>query len=802
MEFVQREPAPPPGQGLGAQAVPVDGNNNAMVPRDPFIPRAPEEQIPSDEIELFDGVKDPLPQKPPTSDKAQREREAEKKRHRTLIGTLDDEGERQREERQQSQTDDDYYHHLQWTAEQARVLASRGQAPLVFNVARGTIDWMCGTERRLRKDWKIRPREKSDEAGAELKTKVVKYVSDVNLLPWHMSGAAKQMFTSGLGWMEAGVNTDPEREMIYVGSEDWRRIFRDSRGREFDQEDWRFTHRRKILDLDYAQALLPRGARHLANVAGRWGVNDEEQDDVWYLGERLTNANSMQWAGTNTGIFGDGYTLRSAGSAVFDYGRRRSVEVLESWYRVPMAVKVFAGGPLYRKIVNPADPRHQQLLQDRHPVYETVKQQMRVMVGTRYEPIWDGPSPYNHGRFPLIPMWGYRRGRDGMVYGAMRGMRDPQDDLNKRRSKALAHLSSNKVIFKQGAFEDIEDARQEIARTDGMIEVVGEISDIKIVDPSQQTQQNMEMAMADEEHIRNSGGVTGENLGQNTSAQSGKAIIAKQEQGSMVTYELFDNYFLCFKLLGQQVLANIEQFCNQEWTIRIDPAGMKPAEWVTVNKFDPATGTYKDDITAAQADFIVDQQDYRATLTQSAMQSMFELLSSLATFAPQVVLNLLDLVVDSADVPGKEEWVARIRKMTGQRDPTKPPTPEEIAADQKQQAKQAMIEGIEIGTAQAKMDELKAKINGTNAKAVLDRLSGLMAAMETVALAATMPGLAPAADATAMSAGFEDQTPATPIVGEPPAAPPQAPVLPGPDSPEPGSTLPPADGAQPPMPPV
>ena len=48
-------------------------------------------------------------------------------------------------------------------------------------------------------------------------------------------------------------------------------------------------------------------------------------------------------------------------------------------------------------------------------------ERLRVMVGTRYEPIWDGPSPYNHGRFPLIPMWGYRRGRDGMVYGAMRG---------------------------------------------------------------------------------------------------------------------------------------------------------------------------------------------------------------------------------------------------------------------------------------------------------------------------------------------------------------------------------------------
>ncbi len=268
----------------------------------------------------------------------------------------------------------------------------------------------------------------------------------------------------------------------------------------------------------------------------------------------------------------------------------------------------------------------------------------------------------------------------------------------------------------------------------------------------------------------------------------------------MVTYELFDNYFLCFKLLGQQILANVEQFCNQEWTIRIDPAGMKPAEWVTVNKFDPATGQYKDDITASQADFIVDQQDYRATLTQSAMQSMFELLSNLATVAPQVVLNLLDLVVDSADIPGKEEWVARIRKMTGQRDPTKPPTPEELAADQKNAQEQEMIKGIEIGTAKAKMEELISKINGNNAKAVLDRLSGLMAAMETVALAATMPGLAGAADSTAMSAGFEDQTPATPIVGEPPAAPPQAAPMDPAATPEVTSALPPADGAQ--MPPA
>jgi hypothetical protein len=175
-------------------------------------------------------------------------------------------------------------------------------------------------------------------------------------------------------------------------------------------------------------------------------------------------------------------------------------------------------------------------------------------------------------------------------------------------------------------------------------------------------------------------------------------------------------------MAGQRRMANIEQFCNQEWTLRLDPQGMRPAEWITVNKFDSRTGQYVNDITAGQVDFIVDQQDYRATLTQAAMDSMFELSRQMATFAPNVVLNLLDLVVENADVPGKEEWVARIRKMTGMRDPSKPPTPEEMQADQENAAKQQRIEEVNIQTAEAKLGELKSKINKTNADRVLSNL--------------------------------------------------------------------------------
>jgi hypothetical protein len=771
--FTQRAPYPSQeeldasrGMMPSPEATPVptpdDPATMGMVPRDPYIaPKPGEGAEATDKVDLFkaDNAR-------PSEDA--RVPEIVQRRHATLMSCLEEEGQRQAEERHQAQIDDDYYHHQQWTPEEARVLQDRGQAPLVFNESRGAIDWLTGTERRLRKDYKIRPRERNDEQGAELKTKVFKYLEDVNLAPWHRSRAFKQMVTSGLGWLEESLHLDPEKELIYSGSEDWRRIFRDSRAREFDLSDCRYLIRRKIVDLDYAVALLPKMARHLAAIAGRWGTEDEEHDDVWYLGQKLTSAHHAQWADGNDGIFGEDYTVRRSGSA-WDYGRRNSVELLETWYRVPEVVKVFADGPAFRKIVNPADPRHQQLVNDRWACYETVKMRMRCMVGTKYQAGHDGPSPFSHGQFSLIPMWGYRRGRDGLVYGSMRGMRDPQDDLNKRRSKALFALSAQRTFFKDGSVEDPEELRSEVARVDALIKVEGDINNVRVEESMKmdQVRGNLELAQANIEHIRNIGGVTGESLGHDTNAQSGKAIIAKQEQGSLVTYELFDSYFLAFKLAGQIRLSNIEQFCNQEWTLRIDPQGARPAEWVTVNKLDPRTGQYLNDITAAQADFIVDAQDYRATLTQAALQQMFELLGSMAQFAPQVVLSLLDLVVDAADVQNKEEWVARIRKLNGQRDPSKPPTPEEMAADQANAAKQQRMEEITIETAQAELDVLKSKVTDTNAAKVLKNVQGLLAAIEAAVQVTGMPGAAEPADLIARSAGFVDETPATPLIGSP-----------------------------------
>lgn len=718
----------------------------------------------------------------------------QKRRHAILMECMSEERDRQQEERIQAAIDEDFYDHLQWRQEDAAVLIERGQAPLVFNEARQTIDWLSGMEKRMRKDYKILPREKGDEKSAEIKNEVVKYTDDVNLTQWHRSKAFKQAALSGLSWLEEGVNTDPGAEIIFSGSEDWRNVYRDSRCRNFALEDARYLFRRKVTDLDYALALLPKAADHLRVIASTDETVDD--DDIWYLGERLTGASDIlnedglpsNWRDRRA-YLGGGYT---------DKGRRTSAELLECWYRVPETVQVFDAGPLQGKIYNPAEMGHQQLKTDGHRMYATVKMRMRVMVATKDQPLWDGPSPFKHNRFLLVPLWGYRRYRDGMAYGVMRGMRDLQEDVNKRASKALWLLSSNRVVAEENAVADVEEARVEAARADGWISVKPG-KKLEFVKPMAEIQGNLEMMDRNVSSIRNMGGVTDENLGRGPASQSGIAIERKQDQGSLTTGELFDNRLLATKIAGQLRLSHIEQFMTAKKAIRIVGEG-RPMEWLEINTVNPDTGEMVNDLTAQEADFIVSEQDYRESYARAALEQMMELLGNIATYAPQVVMAVLDLVVDSAEIKNKDEWITRIRKLNGQRDPTKAITAEEQQKAFADAQKQALMDKMAMRELELNLDKLAKEVGKLDADAIAQRVQGMMTALQAAQVIAVAPAIAPVADEISRGAGFKDQQGEDPNLPQP--AMPEQPMQPPPGAMQdpmqaPAEAMPPQGAPQP-----
>jgi hypothetical protein len=300
-----------------------------------------------------------------------------------------------------------------------------------------------------------------------------------------------------------------------------------------------------------------------------------------------------------------------------------------------------------------------------------------------------------------------------------------QQDLNKRASKALFMLNTNQVIADEGAVDDWDVMRDEVDRPDGVI-IKKPGRELEIRRDTEAANGQIEMMQLAATSIQKSAGVAQENMGRQTNAVSGEAIKARQLQGSVVTTEPFDNLRLATQVQGEKQLSLIEQWYTDAKVIRL--TGAKNAiEWVKVNTPEvQADGSVRvlNDITASMADFVVSEQDYAGTLRQV----MFENLNQLAArFPPEIGLRVMTIAMDFSDLPNKDEIANQFRKLTGERDPSKPPSAEEEAQAQAQAMQQAQALELQRQMALAALDEQRAKVRETNAKAA--KLEAEVAAM-------------------------------------------------------------------------
>ncbi len=646
--------------------------------------------------------------------------EAARRELRQLLEWYYYEKERQSLNRLDMAMDCDFYDNLQWDPEDAAVLRERGQMPLVYNEVAPMVDWLIGTERRTRVDWRVLPRAEDDVELADTKTKVLKYVSDLNRVQFLRSRAFADAVKAGVGWMDDGVRDDPTADILYSKYEDWRCVLWDSNAYEHDLSDARYLFRWRWVDEDVALLMFPDRADAIRQAVeeGTHLTTDGWEEETWYTAHDLHSV--------KTGM------LYAAGVGQLADARRRRVKLIEAQYRKPARVKIVEDGPLRGAIFNPADRALADTVgRSGSMIVDKLMMRVHIAVFTETRLLGLGPSPYRHNRFSLTPIWCYRRSRDRLPYGAIRRVRDIQQDINKRASKALFMLNSNQILAEEGATEDWESLRDEADRPDGVVVYrAGRKLEIRRdTDAATGQIQMMELAMRG---IQRSGGVADENMGRQTNAVSGKAIEARQLQGSVVTTEPFDNLRLATQVQGEKQLSLVEQWYTQEKVIRL--TGAKGAlEWTRINQPElqpDGSVRWINDVTASMADFVVSEQDYAGTLRQV----MFENLNNLAArLPPEVSLRVLTIAMEFSDLPNKDEIAEQIRKITGDRDTSKPMTPEEEAAAQEQAAAQTEAMQLQREAARAALAEQQAKVREINARAA--KLEAEVTAMGTDAKA-------------------------------------------------------------------
>jgi hypothetical protein len=163
--------------------------------------------------------------------------------------------------------------------------------------------------------------------------------------------------------------------------------------------------------------------------------------------------------------------------------------------------------------------------------------------------------------------------RDNERYGLVRELISPQDEINKRRSKALHLLSVDQTIAEQGAVQDPQKTRRERAKPDGYVEVApGALTDgrIKFETRTDLAQGHMQLLQETKNEIDMiAGNIALQGNALNKGAASGKAIIASQQGGAMEIAPLIDNLRHMDIRVFRAVWARVRQYWTSEKWIRV-----------------------------------------------------------------------------------------------------------------------------------------------------------------------------------------------------------------------------------------
>ena len=155
--------------------------------------------------------------------------------------------------------------------------------------------------------------------------------------------------------------------------------------------------------------------------------------------------------------------------------------------------------------------------------------------------------------------------RDNNRYGEVRTMIGPQDEINKRRSKAL-HLINSRQIRVSPGVGDAQAIRKELSRPDGVF--VGDAGEVEILPSGDMAAANLQMlqeAKAEIDLLGPNAALAGKAEG----TQSGRAILAQQQGGVTEAATYLDRIRVLSLAVYRSVWARVRQFWNGERWVRV-----------------------------------------------------------------------------------------------------------------------------------------------------------------------------------------------------------------------------------------
>jgi hypothetical protein len=557
---------------------------------------------------------------------------------------------KERDWRNEAKEDIEFFCGKQWDDRDRIALNEQGRPTLTINRIKPLINLLSGYQRLNRYEPEFLPRTKSDIELCTVRKGVTKYIMDQCDYASIESSVFLDGAICGRGWFEVCYEwdhsaLDGDIKVKRVSPMD---IYVDPESTAPDYSDAKFLFRGKWADKDELKAVYPEHADVIDFATNEY----DKAEDVDFVGlEPL-------WYQKNT------HKLR----LVERWGRRTESQ---QYYLVVIDGK--------ESLLKKED------ISINHFVAGQVKKPVKLPITKTYFTAFIGEhvleekeSPYQHGMFPYVPFIAYYLGEGDMPAGVVRDIKDPQREVNKRRSQSLHILgtqANSGWIYEQGVFdaEQKSNVRKFGSMPGVMIETKqGMMTKLQRINPPNPPVGLFQAEQEAVQDIRDISGINEGMLGTDISqSASGKAIELRQRQAVTHIGALFDNLRrakqqILFIMWGKRSKKGlIQQYYTDEKTFRI-VGDNGQQDFITINQQvqvqDPTLGVIHkilNDLSVGEFDIVVSDTPSTATQRQSQFWALVDAISKLGIPGEMV----FDMLIDMSDIPNREEikkrWMER-----------------------------------------------------------------------------------------------------------------------------------------------
>lgn len=462
-----------------------------------------------------------------------------RKEHTQLCEMFEEAEDASCKNRELAERDVDYYHNKQWTSAEVKKLEKRGQPAIMKNRIRRKIKFLQGLEQQQRTEPRATPRTPKHEQDAYSATACLRFIKDQNRYDQTRSKVFWDVAAAGWGGTETVVEFRPgmANPMVVTRRCQWDRMWWDPYSSEDDFTDAR--RRGMVVWMDRDEAIA------------KYGPGAEK-------------------------VFDETVQTAQIGSTYDDKPKYQTwVSYEKSRWRVRVVQAYFPSG-------------------DDGTIY--------FAEFTKGGMLNYGASPWldENGRPEDPYAWGSANvDRDNQRYGEIRSMIDLQDAINKRESKLLHLVSVRQTFGRQGVLGkmSVNDMKAELSKPDGHVSLQGDAEFGKsfgIIPTGDMADAQFQILQADNAEM-DLEGPNASMMGKGRQGESGRAILAQQQGGSIEQSGLMDTLRDIDHRTYRKQWNRVRQFWKAEQWVSVTD-DMRNLKWVGINEpaveaaLDPATG--------------------------------------------------------------------------------------------------------------------------------------------------------------------------------------------------------------------